>query len=479
MALPEVEIGQFYMGSRLLNPLTYLIGLPIDQVNFLACQFIALGIGIYFREHMSPKKASFTQRHLVELCVGVCLTLFCFGYQILHVFAEAAIAYVIMLYAPRENFHAIVFVFSMLYLSIVHIYRQIYDYGGYTLDITGPLMILTQKTTSIAFALHDGTQKSDDQLNPDQKKQKIVEIPSPLAYSSYVFSFHNIMCGPLVFYSDYIHFIEGTDGSYDPPNQGQNHSKLPPSPNDAVKRKLISALINGIITVTSPIFYPVSYLTDDEFLYKSSWLYKNYYVLVCITLVRAKYYLAWELGEAVNNAAGLGFKGWNKDGTANWDLIRNIQIYQLEVSNSLKVNIDSWNIQTLIWLRRIVYDRVPKYSTLAVFMCSAFWHGFYPGYYFTFCGAALATVAARLMRRNVRPLFQGSGQSKHFYDAVTFTFTRFTNVYVTFPFCILIFDETIRVLGSLYFYMHILCIGVYVYFTFIQPPKKQKSEKKE
>ena len=35
-------------------------------------------------------------------------------------------------------------------------------------------MILTQKTTSVAFALHDGTEKSDDQLNADQKKQKIV-----------------------------------------------------------------------------------------------------------------------------------------------------------------------------------------------------------------------------------------------------------------------------------------------------------------
>ena len=40
-------------------------------------------------------------------------------------------------------------------------------------------------------------------------------MPDPLAYTSYVFSFHNIMCGPLVFYSDYIRFIEGTDGSYD------------------------------------------------------------------------------------------------------------------------------------------------------------------------------------------------------------------------------------------------------------------------
>ena len=30
-----------------------------------------------------------------------------------------------------------VFGYCMVYLSVAHISRQIYDYGGYTLDITG------------------------------------------------------------------------------------------------------------------------------------------------------------------------------------------------------------------------------------------------------------------------------------------------------------------------------------------------------
>lgn len=69
-----------------------------------------------------------------------------------------------------------------------------------------------------------------------------------------------------------------------------------------------------------------------------------------------------------------------------------------KVSNSLKVNIDCWNITTLVWLRRVVYDRVPPHvRTLATFMVSAVWHGFYPGYYICFTGAALCTVAARLV----------------------------------------------------------------------------------
>ena len=34
-------------------------------------------------------------------------------------------------------------------------------------------MVITQKVTSLAFSLHDGLARSDDELNADQKKQAI------------------------------------------------------------------------------------------------------------------------------------------------------------------------------------------------------------------------------------------------------------------------------------------------------------------
>jgi len=63
------------------------------------------------------------------------------------------------------------------------------------------------------------------------------------------------------------------------------------------------------------------------------------------------------------------------------------------------VNVDSWNILTTHWLRHCVYERVhPSIGTWVVFLVSAFWHGFYPGYYIAFLTAALFTTAARLVR---------------------------------------------------------------------------------
>jgi len=44
---------------------------------------------------------------------------------------------------------------------------------------------------------------------------------------------------------------------------------------------------------------------------------------------------------------------------------------------------------------RIVYERVPHHRTLAVFVMSAFWHGFYPGYYMAFATCGLMVEAAR------------------------------------------------------------------------------------
>jgi lysophospholipid acyltransferase 1/2 len=45
---------------------------------------------------------------------------------------------------------------ALAYLSCIHLHRQYNNSGAYTLDITGPLMIITQKVTSLAFSIHDG-----------------------------------------------------------------------------------------------------------------------------------------------------------------------------------------------------------------------------------------------------------------------------------------------------------------------------------
>jgi lysophospholipid acyltransferase 1/2 len=61
--------------------------------------------------------------------------------------------------------------------------------------------------------------------------------------------------------------------------------------------------------------------------YRLSFLYVGSIVL------RLKFYLAWILADAVNNASGLGFNGYDSSGNAKWDLISNVDIINLEVKN--------------------------------------------------------------------------------------------------------------------------------------------------
>lgn len=101
-------------------------------------------------------------------------------------------------------------VVSLVYLSLVHLHRTYFDYGSYTLDITGPLMVITQKVTLLTFSIHDGFARNENELTKSQKFHAIRTLPTALEFFSYVLHFQGLMAGPLVFYKDYMDFIEGT-----------------------------------------------------------------------------------------------------------------------------------------------------------------------------------------------------------------------------------------------------------------------------
>lgn len=73
-------------------------------------------------------------------------------------------------------------------------------------------MVITQRVTSLAYSLQDSFTKIEINSNSDHSKNKlstVEKIPSPLEYFAYTLAFQTLMCGPVVFYSDYINFIEG------------------------------------------------------------------------------------------------------------------------------------------------------------------------------------------------------------------------------------------------------------------------------
>ena len=107
-----------------------------------------------------------------------------------------------------------------------------------------------------------------------------------------------------------------------------------------------------------------------------------------------KYYGIWALTEGGCILSGLGYNGIDeKTRKIKWDRVNNIDAWTLETGQNSRALFEAWNKNTNKWLRNYIYLRVtPKgkkpgfRSSMATFMTSAFWHGFYPGVSFLSLG---------------------------------------------------------------------------------------------
>uniref|UniRef100_A0AAY4CT46 Uncharacterized protein n=1 Tax=Denticeps clupeoides TaxID=299321 RepID=A0AAY4CT46_9TELE len=447
-------------GSSLLQPISEIINLPLDQVNFVVCQLFALLMAFWFRLYLHPSKTSPFIRHVVATLLGLYFALFCFGWYALHFLVQSGITYGIMILAGVEHIHKYCMLVALGYLSLCQITRvYVFDYGMYSADFTGPMMVITQKITSLAFEIHDGMARKEEQLTMNQKMLAIRRMPSLLEYFSYNCNFMGILAGPTCSYKDYIAFIEGTPYSHrdhEPSRKlkGSRHSE--PSPNKEVIRKLAMCFLSLMLFLSVCKVFPVERNIDDDFIANTPFYAQVVYLYLSMLTTRPKYYFVWTLADAINNAAGFGFNGYHPDGTARWDLISNLRILDIEFATSFKMFLDNWNIQTSHWLKRVCYERCPYKPTAATFLLSAMWHGAYPGYYLTFLTGIVVTLAARV-RHNVRSHFLGSPFHKLVYDIITWAATQIAICYTSLPFVLLSVGPSMKFYRTRYFCIHIGC----------------------
>lgn len=426
----------------------------------MACQLFALLAAVWFRTYLRASRTSSFIRHVVATLLGLYLALFCFGWYALHFLVQSGVSYCIMAVIGVESVHRYCFVFALGYLTVCQITRvYIFDYGQYSADFSGPMMIITQKITSLAHEVHDGMFRKDEELTPSQRGLAVRRMPSLLEYLSYTCNFMGILAGPLCSYKDYITFIEGRS-CHAAPSGKSGKEEMPyerpePSPNAAVVQKLLVCAVSLLFHLTVSRTLPVEYNIDEHFRASASWPTRVLYLYVSLLAARPKYYFAWTLADAINNAAGFGFRGYDEQGAACWDLISNLRIQQIEMSTSFKMFLDNWNIQTALWLKRVCYERASWNPTIQTFILSAIWHGVYPGYYLTFLTGVVMTLAARAMRNNFRPYFVEPPRLKLLYDVVTWAATQIAISYTVVPFVLLSVKPSFTFYSSWYYCLHL------------------------
>ena len=308
--------------------------------------------------------------------------------------------------------------------------------------------------------------------------------------------------GPSFDYIEYKRWIEttmfevpvGTDPSNRPPTRKKR--KIPRSGTPAAW-KAATGLFWIVLFLKFSQWYNIKTVLGDE--YMKHGFFRRVWILEMLGFTtRLKFYGVWYLTEGACILSGLGYKGIDvKTGRVQWDRLQNVNPWGIESAQNTRAYLENWNINTNHWLRNYMYLRVtPKgkkpgfRASLATFVTSAFWHGFYPGYYLTFVLAAFLQTVAKSwrsplslyeqsltvldFRRHVRPFFltpdgQRPTAYKPYYDIMSYLVTQTAFCFTTAPFVLLTLPSSLLVWARVYFYS---IIGVAASMAFFASPAK-------
>eukprot|EP00531_Pseudo-nitzschia_arenysensis_P003672 CAMPEP_0116131462 /NCGR_PEP_ID=MMETSP0329-20121206/9017_1 /TAXON_ID=697910 /ORGANISM="Pseudo-nitzschia arenysensis, Strain B593" /LENGTH=499 /DNA_ID=CAMNT_0003625891 /DNA_START=102 /DNA_END=1601 /DNA_ORIENTATION=+ len=450
-------------------------GMDIETVTYVLGMFACYPLGLI----MNFIPFGFP-RHVFSFLLGAFLLQFTLGVQWIHHVISSLIAYAMILVLPRKSLKTVLPIFGMGYLTFGHLHRQYVNYLGWDLDFTSTQMVLAQKLCMIGYNLYDGELLAKGKEDRAAKKCApfaLKEIPSLIEFLGYTFCFSSMLAGPATEYATYLKSI---DGSIFKTSDGK--TKVPSNILPTIL-PLITCFINlGLFLTLSgkfPLLDPTDpqnntpYILTEEFL-KNPFYIRYFHSFVGLFAVRQKYYFGWKNAQGAQNIWYAGFDGYDEQGNEiGWETGNNIDIIKFETAPDVSKMSRSWNKKTSAWLSKYVYMRTGG-SLASVYSTSAFWHGFYPGYYMFFLSVPIPSVCDRLAKKKISPYFSSSDYS--LYGIASTLATTITINYLILPFTMLAYEWSWAAYKSFYFFGHVGCLVFYVVLTMLPSPKKDKKK---
>ena len=130
------------------------------------------------------------------------------------------------------------------------------------------------------------------------------------------------------------------------------------------------------------------------------------------------------------------------------------------------------------WLQRYVYQRTND-SVVATYFVSAFWHGFYPGYYLFFFSVASFTDMMRSWQKKVSARFPTKGPIAATYHLVSIVFFQIFINYFSMVFQLLSGERSLLVWASYYYWGHIVALLGIVFVAILPTPRSKEAQKKK
>lgn len=286
--------------NKMYSSLSNLLGIPYDQAKFISCLFYIFPLGFL---NYYIKNSLF--RLLYGMISGFLLCFYMYGIGIIHLVVDSLFTYVFIRFYGRKKSAFIVLIFTVLHLSYIHLNRVIYDYGRWSMDVSGIYMMLIAKFSSLAFSYEDGEKDEKELTNDYMKSKKIIERPTFLEMFSYFFHFSSCIIGPSIEFSDFKRFIYFEKEYKDIPFKKVLEFCI---------RKQIIWIIYCILYIVGSKYFPCEYTLEKEYGDKGI-VYQLLYLAICGFVVRTKYYCGWTLSHNAMAFSGLtlGIKSRNTE----------------------------------------------------------------------------------------------------------------------------------------------------------------------
>ncbi|CAB0020361.1 unnamed protein product [Nesidiocoris tenuis] len=254
---------------------------------------------------------------------------------------------------------------------------------------------------------------------------------------------------------------------------------------DELIRRLRVVPLLGAIHLASNYIWPFDYVFTDAFYNECSVLYRIWYTVPAFLQFRSRIYIGLRLSEGVCIMAGLGcypvstepkpargptkefhaIKSGAEDNRAvAGEQCNYVTVYSLEFMADferwVRPSMKHWNMSVQYWLAAFVYHRFPikAYRILAVFVVSAYWHGFYAGYYITLCSVPMYLVFEDKIYKQMKD-WEYNPTLLPALQVIAYVYKISLMGYWAFYFRLLSFEASWRYTCSVYFLPYIISLG--------------------
>ncbi|XP_028394037.1 lysophospholipid acyltransferase 5-like [Dendronephthya gigantea] len=465
------------MGYHLISvePLVNLTGLDGAVIRLLTGIFIAYPLAFVYGLILYKKNP--TLQHFFLTVYGVFLAVFLYGLEGLHTVVAIIVQYLLIhLIGPNSMMIIASFAFQMCYLIIGY---WVYSTDLYDIAWTTAQCILVLRLLGVAWDTYDGAQDLE-KASADTKEMALRTPPGFLEMTGHAYFFGSFIVGPQFPMSRYLSFIKGT---LIPPEHDQQNIKI--------KRGLLR-LAAGIVYLTFHALIEPSfnnaYLVSKEF-ETLSLIKKFAYITVWGRAALCKYLAVWLIAEGSCIMSGLTYNGRTELGEARWDALKNCKITIYETTITLQGVIDSFNVNTNMWMSRYLFKRLrflgnKTLSHVITLMFLAIWHGVYIGYFVCFSSEYFYINAEKEILTVL-----GRGEEKISPTSLIFKIRwvimyllkAFIMSYCLLPFVLLTWTRIFQVYKTTYALPHLFVLAWVIFYNFIYPSlrTKESSKKKE